>query len=241
MAMSLLHYFDRIYVINLAYRTDRRAEMETQLRRIGLSFSTPGVQRFEAVRPADAGGFPTVGTHGCFLSHLGVLRDAARAGHRRILLFEDDLDFSSDFAERVPAVLDALAHTPWSLFYGGYRIDDGAALPAAAGPLRAVPGSLSFSCAHFVGFERDTITSLVEDLEGLLRRRPGDPEGGPMHVDGAYARYRSRHPECRTLVAVPELGHQRPSRTDIHALRWYDLWPGVRAAAQRLRRLRHRP
>jgi len=49
-----------------------------------------------------------------------------------------------------------------------------------------------------------------------------------MHVDGAYTWFRRTHPTRRTWVALPELGHQRQSRTDIHPLRWYDRWPLVR-------------
>jgi hypothetical protein len=62
-----------------------------------------------------------------------------------------------------------------------------------------------------------------------------------MHVDGAYTWFRASHPEMRTWIAVPELGHQRQSRTDIHPLRWYDRWPVVRELAQWARRVRRAP
>src|ERR1700759_1624099 len=92
--------FDAIYINNLASRPDRRAQMRSQLRRVGLDPDAPPVTFFDAVRPDTAAGFPTLGARGCFLSHLGVLRDAHAAGHRRILVLEDDLNFADDFARR---------------------------------------------------------------------------------------------------------------------------------------------
>jgi hypothetical protein len=81
---GLLDYFDRIYVINLPARTDRKREMEEQLARIGLSFAHPRVSLFAAIRPHEPGGFDTIGARGCFSSHLEVLRDAHRRGLNRI-------------------------------------------------------------------------------------------------------------------------------------------------------------
>ena len=62
------------YVINLEDRTDRRAEMEQQLRRVGWQAAFVA-----AIRPVDAGDFPSVGARGCFLSHLATLKQAGVA------------------------------------------------------------------------------------------------------------------------------------------------------------------
>lgn len=78
--MHPLDMFERIHVINLSSRADRRAEMAEQLQRIGRSIDTPTVRVFDAVRPAAAGPFSTIGTRGCFTRHLGILRDARAAG-----------------------------------------------------------------------------------------------------------------------------------------------------------------
>ena len=59
-----------------------------------------------------------------------------------------------------------------------------------------------------------------------------------MHVDGAYSRFRADNPDVRTFVAMPELGYQRPSRTDIHALRWFDRLPIIKDAVQAARQIR---
>lgn len=59
-----------------------------------------------------------------------------------------------------------------------------------------------------------------------------------MHVDGAYNWVRRLNPDLPTLMASPQLGSQRPSRTDIHQLKWFDKVPGIRDLATFARRLR---
>ena len=59
-----------------------------------------------------------------------------------------------------------------------------------------------------------------------------------MHVDGAYSRFRADNPTMSVFVAIPELGYQRASRTDIHSLKWFDRTPVVRALVQSIRRRR---
>lgn len=233
-----LAYFQRIYVINLASRRDRRRDMDAQLRRIGLEkgLDNPAVELFTAIRPEHAGGFPAIGARGCFLSHLAVLRRARQAGLRRLLILEDDLDFSADFNQRIAGAIAGLAATDWSFFYGSYTADTPPGPPNTAG-LAVVPPRQALGTTAFIAINGAAIGPTIQHLETLLERPAGDPRGGPMHVDGAYSRLRAAKPAWRTLAAIPELGRQRSSRTDIHQLRWYDRLPGVRGAAAALRRL----
>jgi hypothetical protein len=80
----------------------------------------------------------------------------------------------------------------------------------------------------------------VSYLEAQLARPAGDPHGGPMHVDGSYSWFRRGHPELSTLIAVPEIGHQRASKTDVHDLGLRDRLPILRTAMAAVRRLRNR-
>jgi hypothetical protein len=229
--------FDRIAVINLPYRQDRRAEIAAQFSPFGLSFGKAPLQLFEAVRPLDAGGFPTVGTRGCFMSHLGALKAAHADGVERLLLLEDDCDFINEPTGAVEAALRYLGeHPDWDICYGGHHIES--ELPPSSGPWSAVPDDLVVWTAHCVGFSRRAMEAAVPYLEAITRRPPGDPEGGPMHVDGAYAWFRKAHPHLRTIVARPQIAHQRPSRTDIHELRWFDRLPLLRPLMDALRRSR---
>lgn len=236
--MKLTDYFDQLYVINLPARSDRRKEMTAELRRIGLNFDHPRVQLFPAVCPDDAGPFPSIGARGCFMSHLGILNDASQSGYEKILLLEDDLNFVQDFTQRIEPLLDNLNETAWSVFYGGYRLPSEVALKPADG-LALIPHEIGIQTAHFVGLRGVAIGKAADYLTTMLGRQPGDPEGGPMHVDGAYSWFRKDNPELATIGACPELGYQRPSRSDIFLLGWKDKIPLVRGLVRRGRKLKN--
>jgi hypothetical protein len=237
--MNLMDYFQRIYVINLPQRRDRRREMARQLKRIGTGFGSAGVRLFEAVRPQTQDDFPSIGARGAFLSHLRVLKDASAQQLQRILILEDDLDFVPDFSTRIGAVVDELKREDWSMFYAGYVLPDSLQLQSSQALVHADP-SLRIQTAHFVGFRGPAIDEAISYLETLLTRPGGDSRGGPMHVDGAYSWFRQASPHRITLLATPQLGFQRSSRSDICDLRWFDRVPGVRHTIAGLRQLRNR-
>jgi hypothetical protein len=238
--MHVLDYFERIYIINLAHRQDRRREMARQLDDIGLTFDSPGVCLFEAVRPESAGGFPSIGARGCFLSHLGILKDARERRLDRILILEDDLNFAPEFDTGMNAALATLKEVDWSIFYGGYAIEKEPQPEYGRVIVLANPGD-SIKTTHFIAFRGAAITEASEFLETVMARPPGHPKGGPMHVDGAYGWFRFEFPSKATWLAVPQLGYQRSSRTDIHPLQWFDRIPGLRWAIEWLRSLKNRP
>lgn len=231
---AILETFGRIIVINLPERADRRAGLERELRRIGLSLEHPQVTLFAAIRPADAAGFPTPGAHGAFLSHLGVLTLMQEKGWDRALILEDDVALCTDFASRFPAAAGQLRSGAWDMVYGHASFSD---LPAPQG-LATLPAERPLDLLHFIGMRAATARLAIPFLRAMLQRPPGSPEGGPMHVDGAYNWFRAAHPGLRVLAACPPLAVQRPSRSDIADARWYDRLPFLRGIAAQLRRNR---
>lgn len=229
-----LDYFDRIFIINLPSRADRRNEIAAQLKAIGLDFSAPNIELFHAIRPDTAEGFPSIGARGCFMSHLGVLRSAQVLGLQRVAIFEDDLDFAANFNTRIGSVIEQLKGANWSVFYGGYHMEQASVGSFHGALVECQPNEL-IGTTHFVTFQGEAIPAAVRYLEQILARPAGDPEGGPMHVDGAYNWFRRANPQFKTVLAAPELGFQRASRTDIHDLRWYDTTPLVRECVAGLR------
>jgi len=215
--------FDRIYVINLPDRTDRRREMLAELRRIGME-GDPVVEFFPAVRPADKGEFGSRGERGCFLSHLGVMKDAVAKGHRSILILEDDVGWTRAALARM-ARLDALRTTDWAFLHGGQGHDR----PASDGAIRLerLDPERELLLGHFIGLRGEAIGQLVAYLEAMLGRPNGSPEGGPMHVDGAYSWFRRAHPDVAAYVCVPSVARQRSSRSDISVPRG---WRATKAA-----------
>jgi glycosyl transferase family 25 len=204
--------FDMVRIINLPHRSDRRKGAVATLRNLGAEIDGRTIAFHDATRPDSAGGFPTIGTRGCFLSHLGALQAAKRAGATSLLILEDDVAISRKEMTRLPGTLAALAREPWDVFYGGSPATE------TASPLSAVAPDEELLLAHFIAFSKRAIDALVPYLEAILTREPGSPEGGPMHVDGAYSWFRAARPDMRAFAATPHIAHQQSSRTDIHAL-----------------------
>lgn len=219
MARTFLHLFPRVRIISLAERTDRRREIAAEIAGIGAGIDGRHVAFHDAWRPDDAGGFPSVGAHGCFLSHLDVLRQALSENAEAILILEDDAHFGRAFRAHGAAVTAALPHSGWDIFHAGHRIEGG---DPKTGPLAQVPHQTNILLAHAIAFRRPAIAAAVPYLEAMLGRPTGAPEGGPMHVDGAYSWLRRAHPDLRCVAAVPQIVTQRASRSDIatsHPLR----------------------
>lgn len=212
---SLASSFDRIFVINLVHRADRRREMAAQMQRIGLDLSAKPCQLFEAVRPAEAGDWPSLGARGCFASHLGVLRLARDAGVRSLLLMEDDVNWSPTLLQHSEPYLDALASDDWDFFHGGSSDLEGT---RDAPHVRSVPSDEALPMAHCIGLRGAILPAMIDYLTGIAARPAGDPAGGKMHVDGAYSWFRRDHPEVRTLTFLPTMAYQRASDSDIAGL-----------------------
>lgn len=202
--------FDEIRIINLAARKDRRTKMLGELRRVGLA-DDPRVEFFDAISFPDAASFSSPGARGVFYSQLEILDQAAKRGHS-VLIVEDDVDFVDGAENFVPT-------EDWAIFYGGYYAED--------------PHNLHSSDivgAHLMGFSAAIVPVVADYLRSISF------EGIHPPIDGAYVWFRRARPEVPTLFAQPPLGHQRPSRSDIADLQFYDRLPVFRqtAAAARL-------
>lgn len=201
----LFDHFDRVRIINLKHRTDRRAEMQGELRRLGAGHD-PRVAFFDACRFDEAGTFSSIGARGVYHSHLAILEDAATHG-ASVLILEDDVDFTA-------TARDAVLPDDWQIFYGGHYA--------------TTPDDLHRSDiigAHCMGFRADVVPRLAAYLRELLGRADHPP------VDGAYVWFRRAHPGLVTHFALPPIADQRPSRTDIASLRFFDRWRGLREVA----------
>lgn len=231
----LLSVFDRIYVINLAHRDDRRREMEAELNRIGLGLDHPAVTLFPASFPPDQGDFPSRGARGCFESHLGVHRAIVKDGVRRALLLEDDVGLPPDFGAGLATLATDLQDADWDIFYSVLPVAPKAGDSAIGDQLlRLAPGH-DFKLAHFVGFSAEFSRQAVPYLQAMYERPPGDPRGGPMHVDGAYCWLRRASPDLIALASRRPLATQRASRSDIADLPLWDRLPVVRQISAALR------
>ena len=111
---SIFNEFDRIRIINLAHRSDRRKQMDRQLRSLGVSESAH-IEYFKAFKCETAGKFESVGAHGAYRSHTEILKQAAEA-NESVLILEDDCEFYSRIRNYLMPECD--------IFYGGYEASD---------------------------------------------------------------------------------------------------------------------
>ncbi len=228
--------FELILIINLKHRQDRRNEIDEELRRVGLSLDHPAVELLPASSFDDPAGFPNIGARGCFDSHVRALATAKARGVKSVLILEDDCDFSRSIITAFPPLLDILDVSDWSLFYGGH-LGEEADIATPSGLTRTDP-SQAFTGSHCIGVTAATFDSLIAYFEAMAARDAGSPDGGPMHVDGAYSWFRKDYPMLQTWLATPHVAVQRPSRSDIHTPKLIDRLPGIRTLAALSRRLR---
>ena len=225
--MKVFDAFERIVVINLPERTDRRREMVAELRKANIDAIDPRLQFYPAIRPSVPGLFPSLGARGCFESHLGVIRAAIRDRLHSVLILEDDLALTPAACVEQRRMFERVAGDGWDFAYPGHFLPTPDAPSAPAWAQTDSP----LVCAHFYGLHWRILPDLCRYLEACTRRPPGHPDGGPMHVDGAYSMFRARHPDVVTLISTPSLGGQRSSRSDITHNRWYDRQPMTRLLA----------
>lgn len=237
--MNLLDFFERAYVINLASRTDRRREMEHELRRADVGLRPEQlanqVEFFPAIRPTEAAPFTLVGRKGASLSFLSVLKDARARGLSRVLVLQDDAEFVPDFQRRAGAVLAELAARPWGVAQLGY-LGEPVAAPADPAPrLHEFDGEVIG--AHCCGVSQLALERLIALFERQHGGVDGDHRYGPMPVDGTINVFRWLNPELPRLLAVPSLAGQRSSRSDIIPGR-FDRLPWLRPLVSFARGLR---
>lgn len=225
-----LDAFDSIKILNLPHRTDRKREMTSELRRMGLG-DDPRVVFMSAISRDGPGPFNSVGAHGCFLSHLAALEEAA-SSDQRVLILEDDCEFTAG-ARRFELPGN------WDIFYGGYLADN-----------PEDPGASNIIGAQCMGYSARAARAAVEYLRAFLDpsfppdlTAAADPEFDPAikpPFDGAIVWFRRAHPQLKTVFA--QIAIQRSSRSDIAGGRLLDkaapkLVATARKAKNALRRL----
>jgi glycosyl transferase family 25 len=142
--------FDRVRVINLRERSDRRMAMVREFRALGAS-NHAKIAFHDAVRPRTALPWRSIGEHGCFLSHLAVIKDAAEA-NESVLVLEDDCDFTRAAHRDLPVV---------DVLWGGYKLHEA-----------------HIEGAHCIGFSAKAARRLVPYLAELLNQTSPPPVDG---------------------------------------------------------------
>ncbi len=231
---SLSDYFGCTYIINLPERKDRRKAIVGELQRVGMPLKDGRVELFPAVKPKERLGFPSIGARGCFLSHYRILSSALQRGLANVLIVEDDLMISPELKSHWDLIAEDMDSTDWGIVYFGHieKVRE-------SGEPKLEPFDRPVITSHFYAVNGPVIPRLVKYLEQVQEREEGDPLGGPMHLDGALTMFRQANPDVLTLIAHPNLGKQRPSRSNINCP-WYERIPVIQQAADLGRIVRDR-
>jgi glycosyl transferase, family 25 len=226
---SLLGYFaPHIAVVNLPTRDDRRTETMAELAALGLE--PPAYHFHEAIRADSRGPFENRGTRGAYLSHLEVIREAIAAGAPHVLVLEDDIEFTPDYAQASTAVLEELVGQRWDLVQFGYALETSVTKRLAGDGSRLRPFDGEVTGGHFYAISGEALPVVYDFLVELLDGPVGHPRRGPMSTDGAFNVIKWEIPGLHRLVAYPALADQRSSRSDLRP-RWFDRVPVLRQMA----------
>lgn len=220
--------YDRTRIVSLADRTDRRREILRELEALGQA-DNPKVTFFDALSRDTAGPFRSPGSHGCYVSHLQILEEAA-ARQESVLILQDDCQF-------LPSVHDNSLPPECDVFYGGYLASD---------PERLHESDIIG--AHCMGFSARAASEAAVYLRNLLDPGfPPDPKAAAQPdfnpamrppIDGACVWFRRAHPHLRTEFRL--IANQRASRSDITPARFFDRIWGLRALSSIARNLKRR-
>ncbi|XP_011877481.1 PREDICTED: glycosyltransferase 25 family member isoform X1 [Vollenhovia emeryi] len=130
---------DRIYMINLLRRPERRKRMQTLFKELGIRAEIIDAVDGRTLNESslkESGVVPmpeysdpyhkrpmTMGEIGCFLSHYFVWQKVLEHGYKSIMVLEDDVRFEPFFRQKVDYVLAELSDLgiEWDLIYMGRK------------------------------------------------------------------------------------------------------------------------
>ncbi|MBH3413404.1 MULTISPECIES: glycosyltransferase family 25 protein [Pseudomonas] len=230
--MNVIDFFDRTRIINIPSRTDRREETEAEFARNGFHIDDEKIGFFPAVTPTDQQGFPSIGARGCFMSHLQILEEAVRLNVDNILIMEDDIQFSRRIGPFGKKAIESLQGMDWDIAYLGHSCEGNSDNPGWA------PVDRPIHLSHFYAVNGKSVGKLRDFLAQILQRPPGHPDGGPMHYDAALNTLIHTDKNIQAYYFTWNLGYQRPSRTDLHALSVFDRLALLRPVMALYRRLK---
>lgn len=230
--MKLTDFFDAIYVLNLPHRLDRREAAIQELQSIGIPLEPGKVEVFPAIKPENMEPFHKLGSKGCFLSVLEILKRVREEGKGHVLILQDDIQFPSFFEREIDGLLEQLNKQQWDIAQFGYLSveADPAELDVSSATWKNIQGAAAIG-AHFFAVNGQSLNRYIQFLEGLLSRPRDHTQGGPMPIDGTFSVFPRMVPDAVRLIAVPSFGDQRSSRSDVTP-RWFDKIPPLSVIAQ---------
>lgn len=119
--MNINNYFDKIYVLNLHRREDRKSDIEKRLKRFRIEFERFGATDGSVIKPIwekfQNQHFTTPNYLACAISHLSIYKDAVTKNYSKILIIEDDVLIN----QNIHQIFENTNIPEWEdIFYLGY-------------------------------------------------------------------------------------------------------------------------
>lgn len=138
--MKLKDYFERIFVISLPHKEDRRERLVNQLKELGLA-EPEDLVWVRAVSgekcPPPAYFQAGAGAWGCLHSHLRIVQDALMDGLENYLVLEDDVLFHESSAKCLERFMEEMPDDWGQIYLGGQHLQDPAEVEGTSFVLRA--------------------------------------------------------------------------------------------------------
>jgi len=181
--------FDEIYVINLERKIERRNRTTYILDHLGIDFTLFKGIDGKSLSPEDlvsyrhhpawedpyVGHRLTYGLAGSILSQIRVWEDAMKKGYEKILVLEDDAQFTDNFVKKLKESLDELqaSGSTWDFLYlGRHRIDQPEGnLEGDNRPEDPVPGTRNWVKPRF----SIHLPAYIINSEGMSKLLSGQP------------------------------------------------------------------
>jgi hypothetical protein len=171
-------HFERIAIISLASREDRRSRCAAHLAELGLSRS---IQWFPAVdgrqQPPPPGWNSGSGAWGCHLSHVAIIEAAVRDRLHSVLIMEDDVLFSPHTRSDFTPFLKAVPGDWGQIYLGGQHL-----LPPVPTASPLVLRGLNVNRTHAYAVRTAEAPAILDHLHRWQLRHPSRYH----HIDHHY-------------------------------------------------------
>lgn len=191
--MVVTDYFDKTFCVNLDHRTDKWETVSSDFILHGLS-----VERWSAVdgSKVEYSGSLKKGVIGCAMSHRDIITHAKEMSYKKILIFEDDVEFDPNLNDNFNAWYVEVPND-WDMLYLGGNHNVKVITKCTPHLMRATKTQTTHAYAI-----KNTIYDLI-----LNRLNNID-----LDVDVIYMEIQKI---CNAYCFTPRLAWQRPGMSDI--------------------------
>jgi len=186
----MLNFIEKVIYINLEYRTDRKQQVETELRKV---FPPEKIVRLNAIKD-EKGGI------GCSKSHIAALELAIENNWKNVLIVEDDLEWRN--IRSGTNVFNSLVKNTWDvILLSGHFVK----YDAKTYKLHHCTGRTAYVVSNH--YYQTLLSNYKEALSNLIQHYTEKYRGDVF--------WQRLHRQDNWCIVMPQMCKQRPSYSDI--------------------------